>query len=345
MSNFIAAVDLAKDVIQVCCCQNQKVLSNTDMTPPQLHAFLTTSSPMTVIFESCATANYWYQTAQDLGHTAKLISSRLVARIRQNQKTDRNDALAIAQAGQMMDVRFIQGKTVRQQEYQSLVRLREQAVKQKVALRNQLEALLLEFNIRISRKSGGLGGTIQSVLEEADNGFCDALRRGLYTAWQLYSQTLDALKAYDMAIEEAVQQDDACKKLLSLESVGPINAINLYVALLGGEAETFTRGRDVAASIGLTPVQHSSGGKTQMGSISKHARHHTVRSYLISGAMSVVNQVNRRDARTGKEQWLKGVIARRGKRRAAVALANKTVRTAYAILRDGTQYKAQALVA
>ncbi len=102
---------------------------------------------------------------------------------------------------------------------------------------------------------------------------------------------------------------------------------------------------DASACIGLTPIQYSSGGKIKPGSIGKYVKNSLVRSNLISGAMSMVHQVTRRDPITRKEKWLKELVERRGKRCAAVALANKTVQTAFAMLRDETEYHAEVLKA
>lgn len=124
------------------------------MTSDEFIAWLAKSNPLTVVFEACGTSNYWKQKAIYLGHDARLISAKLVAAIRQNQKTDKNDALAIVQATLLPDVVFISGKSTEQQQLQSIMRFRELSVKQKVASGNQLKALLLEFNIKVSSKRG-----------------------------------------------------------------------------------------------------------------------------------------------------------------------------------------------
>ena len=107
MKNTIVGVDLAKDVIQVCVYTNKNVHSNIEMTPSDLIDFLANSKSLTIVFEACGTSNFWKQKAISLGHDARLISAKLVATVRQNQKTDRNDALAIIQATLLPDVTFI----------------------------------------------------------------------------------------------------------------------------------------------------------------------------------------------------------------------------------------------
>lgn len=345
MNNTIIGVDLAKHLIQTCVVTKNKLISNTEITAQEFAAWLFQSQPAMIIFESCATSNYWQQVARDAGHDARIISAKLVANIRQHQKTDKNDALAIVQASQLIDIKFINGKTFAQQELQSIMRMRELVVKHKVALRNQIEGLLLEFNIKVSSRNGGLNGTVKSVLEDAENEFCMPFRDALNATWQLYLHTVENIKQTECLLSNVIKLHPDCEKLLALEGVSIINAINLYIAIGCGEAGLFQSGRDAAACIGLTPIQHSSGGKVKLGSIGRFVKNVSLRSYLINGAMSVVYHVDKREPRTKKEKWLKELLSRRSKKCAAVALANKTVRTAYAMLTKGTEYKAVPLKA
>jgi len=345
MHSTIVGVDLAKNVIQVCVVKHNKVLSNEEMTPSEFISWLANYPKAMVVFEACAMSNYWKQKAIELGHDARLISAKLVAQIRQNQKTDKNDALAVAQASQLVDVNFINGKSFQQQELQSIGKMRELAVRQKVALDNQIRSLLLEFNYRASTRKGGLNGLVQQVLEDAENGFSDFFRDALNESWQALLATIKRIALYDKQLGKAIETYPDCQKLMALEGVSTINALHLFTLLSCNEESTFRTARDASACIGLTPIQYSSGGKVKLGSIGKYVKNSLVRSHLISGAMAVVSQLCRRDPRTTKEKWLQELIERRGTKCAAVALANKTVRTAFAMLRDGTEYHAQALEA
>lgn len=343
MENTIVGVDLAKNVIQVCVFTNKKVRSNIEMTPYELTDWLANSKPVTIVFEACGTSNYWKQKAMSLGHDARLISAKLVAAVRQNQKTDKNDALAIIQASLLPDVTFIAGKSIEQQQLQSIMRLRELCVKQKTAAGNQLTALLLEFNIKVSNRNGGLRRVIESTLEDAENGLTFEFRKALYTAWQQYLSIIDGISTYDACLEKAMEAHPDCKKLLKIEGVGILNAINLYIALGCADLGVFSKGKDAAACIGLTPIQYSSGGKTKLGSIGKYVKNGIIRSQLITGALSAVSHAMNRDPKTKKDIWIHAMVGRRGKKCAAVALANKTVRTAYAMLTQNTEYKAELI--
>ena len=170
-------------------------------------------------------------------------------------------------------------------------------------------------------------------------------RDALYTAWQQYLALVETIIKHDGYIEKAANKHQQCKKLLALEGVGPMNAVNLYISLGCGEIGSFKKGRDASACIGLTPIQHSSGGKVKLGSVGKNIKNNALRSCLVSGAMSAVNQATKRTAKTKKDRWIQQLVDRRGKRCAAVALANKTVRTAFAMLSKDTEYNAELLAA
>jgi transposase len=181
-------------------------------------------------------------------------------------------------------------------------------------------------------------------LPDATNDLSAECRAAIFTAKEHLKVLIKAVHRYDDCLDKSVIAHADCKKLLKLEGVGTMNAINLYLALGCAELGEFTKGKYASACIGLTPIQHSSGGGVKLGSIGKHCKNSILRSQLVCGAMAAVSQAVKREAKTKKDVWIKGLVERRGKKCAAVALANKTVRTAFAMLTQGTEYKAELLV-
>lgn len=153
------------------------------MTTSEFLNFLANLKSVIVVFEACSTSNYWKQKASSLGHDARMICPKFVLSVRQNQKTDKNDALVVVQAALLPDVNFISGKNIEQQQLQSIMRFRELAIKQKNALGNQLKGLLLELNIRVSSRNGVLKSVIQSNLEDGENDLSFEFRSSLKMAW------------------------------------------------------------------------------------------------------------------------------------------------------------------
>jgi transposase len=149
-----------------------------------------------------------------------------------------------------------------------------------------------------------------------------------------FHATEEDLAFMDQQIKQIVKSNDGCQRLTALEGVGPIGAILLFATLGSGEA--FKNGREFSAYIGLTPKQYSSGGKTNVISIARYVANRRLRAVLIQGARSYVHK--RKQAASSKDEWLLDLVARRGTGRAAVALANKNVRTAWAMLIQGTEY-------
>lgn len=345
MFDTIVGVDLAKKVFQVCVYTNKKVRSNTEMTPSNFLAWLANTNKSTIVFEACCTSNYWKQKVEEYGHQGLLISAKLVSAVRQNQKTDKNDALAIVQSTLLPEVSFISGKSSAQQQLQSIKRLRELAIKQRDGTKKQIVSLLLELNFKVPNHFKSLAIEAEYILEDAENGLSSEFRNALGTALEQLKVQVDSVNQYDDYLSKSIAVHPECQKLLKLEGVGIINAINLYIALGCGELGSFDKGKNASACIGLTPIQHSSGGKVKLGSIGKSRKNQILRSQLITGAMAAVQQISKKQAVTKKDKWLQDLVSRRGKKCAAVALANKTVRTACVMLQKGTEYKAEPLAA
>lgn len=338
----VIAIDLAKNVFQVCKLSlHGKVLYNREMSRSKLKELLMKEKLSLVAMESCSSAHYWARYAKAIGHQVKVINARAVKGFQTKQKTDKNDALAIATAASLEHIHSVRIQSVDEQAMQSMDRARNLALSHQIAQSNQIRGLLSEFGIILPQGLASLREGIPIVLENAENGLPDRFRAVLLCLWQNLLVQIDHVNDLTKQLEQAIKSNDICQQLMKLEGVGPIGALGLALRL--GKGENFSSGRNASACIGLTPQQHSSGGKERIGHISTRGGDKRLRSTLFQGALSVISLVVNRPAKSNKEQWLKSLIDRRGKKVAAIALANKTVRTAYAILKNDTVYQLEKI--
>lgn len=328
-------IDLAKQVFQVCVVNTRRGQERVNKTlkRSQVLDFMRQQPPCRVFMEACGGAHYWARQLQAMGHEVNLIAPQFVTPYRKGHKTDANDALAIVEAGLRPKMRFVPLKGLEQQDIQSLHRVRERVSKQRTQLINQTHGLLQEYGIASGRGQKALKETVQRALEDAENELTVAMRELL--AWQL--EELDALNERLRRLDRRVQQQaralEPCRELLALEGIGAIVATLLYCAL--GDGKAFANGRQASAYVGLTPRQYSSGGKVTLIGIGKTG-HPQLKAALIRGAHAVIKALGEKD--DPKSRWLRTLVARVGVNKAAVALANKTVRTAWAVLHSGQAY-------
>ncbi|MCP5018031.1 MAG: IS110 family transposase [Ketobacter sp.] len=328
-------VDLAKNVFHlVCCDQDGKVVTKKMLKRHRMLAHFANLPPCLVGMEACASAHYWGRELTKLGHTVKLIPAQHVKPYIRGNKNDYNDAQGIAEAVTRPEMRFVAIKSIEQQDTQALVRLREQRIKERTALGNQLRGLLGEYGLVLRQGINNLRGRLPEILEDAENGLTDRFRRLLASGYEQLRQLDDRIDQYDQELQQWSQQQDECQRLQSIPGFGPVVASVFYSIIGNGEA--FQRGRDVSASLGLVPRQHSSGGKERLFGISKRGDSY-LRSLLVHGARSVVNQAGKKDDRLST--WINKVKAKRGHNKAVVALANKMARMGWAILRDNSRYQ------
>jgi transposase len=333
----VIGVDLAKKVFQVCTIgKHDKVLSNKQLRAKNFEVYLAIQSKCLVVFEACGRAHHCARIARRCGHEVMILPAQWVAAFRQGQKTDRNDALAIAIAAKQPKVKTVAILDLDQQGLQSDSRVHQHVSDELTATGNMLRGLLAEFGIEINKGHAALKRSLPLILEDAENELPIATRESLNIAWQLWQILALKEKALKKLLTRRAEASEPCQRLMKIEGVGIINALGLYIEM--GDATHFKNGRSAAACIGVTPKQHSSGGKVKLGSIGKYCGNQRLRSSLITGAHSVIQAIEKRGVRNEKERWLKNIVERRGKGRAAVALANKTVRTAWAMLYNNEYY-------
>jgi len=338
----VLAIDLAKNSFQVCKTDKYgRVIFNKALSRKELVTLLRKENQSLVAMESCGGAHYWCRKAKALGHEVIAISARRVKAFRQGQKTDATDALAISQAALQPNTKPSRLLSEHEQCLQSCERIREALVENKVALANQTRGLLHEFGYVIAKGDCHLLAKIPDILEDGENQLSGSFRACLQIQYDRLKQIIKDIASVEAQVNQDIKDDVDCQRLQQLEGVGAVNALSLKIVL--GNHAHFKSGREAAACLGATPVQHSTGGKERIGSISKHTANKKVRSKLYLGAMSVIRQLENREIRTEKERWIKSLVERRGKKIAAIALVNKTIRTAYAMLKNNQDYKPQVL--
>jgi transposase len=327
-------IDLAKQVFQLHGVDGQeKVVLRKQLRRVQLLDYFKKLPPCLIGMEACGGAHYWARELQKLGHTVKLMAPQFVKPYVKSNKNDANDAEAICEAVARPNMRFVAIKTIAQQDIQAIHRIRSELVQQRTAKVNQIRGLLAEYGIVVDRRVDVLRNALPQLLEEAENGLTadfrvllDGLRQDLITL----DERVDDL---DKKIKTLATNNPAAKRLQQIPGIGPIIATALICAI--GDGKQFQRGRDMAAWLGLTPRQHSSGGKDRLLGISKRGDAY-LRTLLIHGARSALKVAGKKD--DPRSRWLQNLCSRRNKNIAAVALANKNARIAWALLSKETDY-------
>jgi transposase len=284
--------------------------------------------------EACASAHHWARALGALGHQVKLIPPQYVKPYVRGNKNDYNDALAIAEAVIRPEMRFVSVKTPVQQDIQAVHRVREKRLQERTALCNQLRGLLAEYGLILPKGVNILRRSLPELLEDGENGLSDLFRRLLAQSYQQLQELDGYIDFYTQEMKRQSQQDEACRRLQTIPGYGPIVASVFHSVVGNGEA--YRRGRDVSASLGLVPRQHSSGGKEVLLGISKRGDRY-LRSLLVHGARSVVIRATKKDDRLSR--WINKVKAERGFNKAVVALANKMARIGWAVLVNKTVYQ------
>lgn len=329
-------IDLAKRVFQVCLVDTQhpSVRVNKVLKRSELLDFMRRQAPCRVYLEACGGAHYWGRQFSAIGFAVSLIAPQFVRPFRKGHKTDANDALAIVEAGLRPGMRFVALKGIEQQDLQGLHRVRERLIKQRTQLINQTHGLLQEYGLVSGRGQRALKQTLWRVLEDAQNELTPMMRALLAEQMTELAQLNARIAELDQRVRQQAVTVAPCRELQAIGGVGPVVAGLLYCAL--GDGKAFANGRQAAAYLGLTPRQCSSGGKVSLVGIGRTA-HVQLKAALIRGAHAVIKTLGHKD--DARSRWLRALIARAGVNKAAVALANKTVRTAWAMMRHGECYR------
>jgi transposase len=284
--------------------------------------------------EACTGAHHWARLLIQRGYVVTIIPPQFVKPFVKSNKNDANDALAICEAMGRPNMYPVRVKTVEQQDIQATHRVREEIKSHRVAKGNQIRGLVSEYGLVAPLQLSSLRRAIPEWLEDADNGLSFLFRQLLQGLWGDLHVLDQRMAELDNQIGVMAQQDPVAKRLQKLRGVGPLTATALIATM--GDAKQYRKGRDMAAAIGLTPRQHSPGGKDRLLGLSKRGDAY-LRCLLVHGACSAVCTAKNKDDRPSR--WVVNLQSRRHVNVVAVAMANKIDRMAWAIMSKGTDFK------
>jgi transposase len=309
------------------------------ITRAKLIGFFASQPRCVVAMEACAGAHHWGRELGRLGHEVRLIPPAYVKPFVKRQKNDTADAEAICEAAQRPTMRFVPVKSEAQQASAAVFRARDLLVRQRTQFINALRGLVAEHGW-VSPKGLFHARAMMAKIEDPS---CPLPHRArdVFLAMIASVKALDEqIVILDREVTQRAQEDPTARRLMTIPGIGPITAT--AIVALAPPPETFRKGRDFAAWLGLTPRQRSTGGKQKLGAISKMGDR-TLRRLIIIGASAVVLHAARRGAPQGS--WLEQMMARKPRMLVTVALANKTARIVWAVLARDEVYKAPAAAA
>lgn len=305
MNVTLIGIDLAKRIFQVCGVNRAgNPVFNRPVRRHQLMGVLAQYPGVRVVMEACSGSNYWGRELQTKGDAVMLIPPQHVKPFVKGNKNDRNDALAICEAAGRPKMRSVQPRSLLQTDMILVHRVRERRVNARTGLINQLRGLLNEYGVVVASGRQRLRRALPALLEDAHNGLTVTARRYLHGLLQEWRGLDQAIGELDQAIKTPAKASPPAQRLTRIK--------------------------------GVIPREHSSGGKQHLGAITKRGNRY-LRRLLIQGAWAVIRYAPRSDDRLSC--WARQVMARRGKHKAAVAVANKLARIIWAMLYHQCEYR------
>jgi len=328
-------LDIAKSVFQVHGVDSGgQVVIRRQLKRSYVLAFFQKLPPCLVGIEACASSHHWSRELQALGHTVRLMPPAYVKPYVKRHKNDAIDAEAICEAVSRPNMRFVTTKTREQQGCLTLHRTRHLFIRQQTSVINAIRAHLAEFGIVAPVGRKGVEQLLNVAADAGDKRLPE-VARACVTALGAQLQTLKAqILQFDRLIMAWHRSSEASRRLDDIPGVGPALATALVATV--ADPRAFRSGRNFSAWIGIVPKQHSSGGKERLGSISKRGDRY-LRGLFVAGALAVIRYAKIHG--TKRRPWLTALLARRHTKVAAIALANKIARMAWAMMAKGEHYK------
>lgn len=332
MQNTIIAVDLAKNIFEVAVSRRTGVVAEHHrLSRRRFLPFFAERQPTTVLLEACGTAHHWARQLQNLGHQPVLLPAHDTRRYVLRNKTDQADTKALLEAHRNNEIKSVPIKSIEQQALMALHRLRSGWMSVRTARLNAIRGHLRELGFTIPLGARLVVPRLCEFLGEADNNIPHFLRPALSEAGREVRELEQRIADVERQLREVARHSPLITRLRSVPGIGLLTATALVAFV--GNVQRFSSGRRFACYLGITPREYSSGNRRRLGRISKRGDVY-LRTLLIHGARSVLNAAKRVENPDRLRKWVLDLEARAGHNRAAVALANKMARIAWAVWRD-----------
>jgi transposase len=334
MNKVTIGLDTAKSVFHLVFKNaTGRVIKKKKLKRHEVLRFFAQQEAATVAMEACGASHYWCRELIRCGHEVKMIAPQYVVPYRKGNKSDYNDANAIAEAAQRDDMRFVPLKSQEHQDIQLIHRIRERLVGQRTALCNQIRGLLAEYGIVMAKGVKTLAKELPDVIEDAENTLSVLVREQMEALSEELKDIDSRIKAADTRLEQTAKNHPVCQQLMSMTGIGPVIATILYASIDKGQE--FSNGRHLAAWLGVVPKQHSTGDNPRLLGMSKRGNTY-LRTQIINGARSALRHVGNKNDKVS--QWCQQCLERMNFNKACVALANKMARMAWAMLHYEQDY-------
>jgi transposase len=340
MSVSMIGLDTAQSVFQIHGVnETGKVELKRKLRRSELIAFFEKHESCTVVIEACGAAHHWARMLTGLGHTVKLIAPEAVKPfVKKGKKNDAADAAAICEAASRPDVKFVPAKNLEQQGILALHAARSLLVKQQTMLANAMRGLATEFGITVPKGMQKLDELM--MLVDADESIPKQAKQAITGLHEYCKDLNEGIETFEAEIVAHARHDETARRLATIPGIGPITASLIAATVV--DISLFKTARQFAAWLGLVPRQHSTGGKTRLGRITK-AGNREIRKLLVLGATSMLGRAEGWHSAVGG--WLRSILERRPVRLVTVALANKMARIAWAVMTRNEVYRPQGGVA
>jgi transposase len=328
-------IDTSKAVFTLHCVDDTgRAVLRTNLRRAQMVPFFRKLPPIEIAMEACGSSHHWARELSALGHTVRLIPPQYVKPFVKRAKNDRNDAEAICEAAGRPGMRFVPVKSAEQQAHGMVLKVRETLIGQRIQLINTLRGHAAEFGLVTGKGTSRIAPLLEAI--EAETAIPSEAREMLALLGREIEHLDAKLAEFEVRLTAMHKANPLSQRLATIPGIGVIIALTLAIEI---DPAAFKSGRHLAAWIGLTPKEHSTGGKQRMGGISR-AGNERLRQLLVIGATAVIRFADRPGNKQANE-WLLKLLQRRPRKLAAVALANKIARTVWAMMKSGETYRRQ----